>query len=232
MSGFWASMRLYGLVKNLGSTDVILQQSVEILCTVSCAGSKAIRALVSRLDAELVVRRVDIELFQGEVTVRKFVFYIFVSLCASCSFNHGRAIATLNYSGVEHTPGSVAYQIGFTADTDLLGLFESAIGEGLVCALEDDVDFSIGHYIKRSGRGAVEYVKDPVGGHYVSRVMFRETGESEGEENLLTGEALGEVLKTREFIVCSFRVHTTKYKTYFSNPMPVPTSDLLGVLGR
>ncbi|MGE8175472.1 hypothetical protein [Pseudomonas fluorescens] len=60
MSGFRASMRLYGLVKNLGSTDVILQQSVEILCTVSRAGSKAIRAFVSRLDAELMVRTVGL----------------------------------------------------------------------------------------------------------------------------------------------------------------------------
>lgn len=40
-------MRLYGLVKNPGSTDVILRQSVETLCTVSRNGSKAVRALGS-----------------------------------------------------------------------------------------------------------------------------------------------------------------------------------------
>ncbi|UVM52080.1 hypothetical protein LOY38_08615 [Pseudomonas sp. B21-015] len=56
MSGLRATMRLYGLVKNLGSTDDLHRQSVDILCTLDRAGGKAIRAFVSRLDAELMTR--------------------------------------------------------------------------------------------------------------------------------------------------------------------------------
>jgi len=159
--------------------------------------------------------------------MRSFVFCIFVVLCTSCSSNHGRPIATLNYENVDVTPSGNAYQISFTSDVDLLGLFKSKIGEGLVCALEDDLDFSIGHYIKRSGRGAVEFVKGPEGDHYVSRVIFREAGETQGKETILTGHALSEVLNKREFMICTYRVHTTPYKTYFSNNMRVPTADLL-----
>lgn len=56
MSGLRASIRLYGLVKNLGSSDNPNRQPVDILCTVNRMGGKAIRAFVSRLDAELMAR--------------------------------------------------------------------------------------------------------------------------------------------------------------------------------
>ncbi|WP_454846361.1 hypothetical protein [Pseudomonas farris] len=61
MSGLRATMRLYGLVKNLGSTDDRHRQSVDILCTLNRAGGKAIRAFVSRLDAELMTRSRGLE---------------------------------------------------------------------------------------------------------------------------------------------------------------------------
>ncbi|MBV4457292.1 hypothetical protein KVG96_04950 [Pseudomonas sp. COR58] len=61
MSGLRASMRLYGLVKNLGSTDNPHRQAVDILCTVNRTGGNAIRAFVSRLDAELMARSAGLE---------------------------------------------------------------------------------------------------------------------------------------------------------------------------
>ncbi|WP_064616615.1 hypothetical protein [Pseudomonas sp. GR 6-02] len=159
--------------------------------------------------------------------MRNFVFCLFMVLCASCSSKHGRPIATLHYEKVETSPSGNSYQIRFTSDTELLGLFKSKIGEGLVCALEDDLDFSVGHYIKRSGRGTVEFVKDSSGEHYISMILFREAEELQGKETILTGQALREILDKREFMLCTFRVHTTRYKTYFSNVMRVPTADLL-----
>jgi hypothetical protein len=54
-------MRLYGLVKNLGSTDDLHRQSVVILCSLNHTGGKAIRAFVSRLDAELMTRSRGLE---------------------------------------------------------------------------------------------------------------------------------------------------------------------------
>lgn len=61
MSGLRATMRLYGLVKKLGSTDDRHRQRVDILCTLNRTGGKAIRAFVSRLDAELMARSRGLE---------------------------------------------------------------------------------------------------------------------------------------------------------------------------
>jgi hypothetical protein len=56
MSGLRASMRLYGLVKNTGASDDPKRQAVDILCMTQRSGGLAIRAFVSRLDAELMAR--------------------------------------------------------------------------------------------------------------------------------------------------------------------------------
>lgn len=61
MSGLRATMRLYGLVKNSGSSDNPQRQPVDILCTTNSTGGKAIRAFVSRLDAELMTRSAGLD---------------------------------------------------------------------------------------------------------------------------------------------------------------------------
>lgn len=85
-------MRLYGLVKNLGSTDNLYRQSVDILCTVTRTGGKAIRAFVSRLDAELMARTDDLAEYRV-VPLRSFDPTAFIqdqhgwlSLHVSCGF--------------------------------------------------------------------------------------------------------------------------------------------------
>ncbi|PCR95106.1 hypothetical protein CP336_17165 [Pseudomonas fluorescens] len=50
MSGLRASIRLFGLVRNLGSSDNPHRPPVDILCTINPLGGKAIRAFVSCLD--------------------------------------------------------------------------------------------------------------------------------------------------------------------------------------
>jgi hypothetical protein len=156
-----------------------------------------------------------------------FVILFATIFSVSCSTNHGRPTATLHFGTVEITPSGFGFLMTFTSDIDLLALFGPAIGEGLVCALEDDQDFSIGHYLKRSGRGSVRFIDDTTGGHYESKVIFREAGELQGQENILGGKALRDVLVKREFIVCAFRVNTTGNRTYVSNVMHVPASDLV-----
>lgn len=160
--------------------------------------------------------------------MKRFFLIVFTLVfTASCSTDHGRPIATLVYDRVEMTPSGIGFLISFTSDTDILSLFGPAIGEGMVCALEDDHDFSIGHYLKRSGRGSVRFVDDTTGGHYQSKLIFREAGQSPGEETLLSGKALRDVLIKRASMTCAFRVHTTGNRTYLSNPMLVPTADLV-----
>lgn len=54
-SGLKSSLHLYGLVRIVGFSDTLVSTPVEILCA-ACGEGKAIRAFVSRLDAELVAR--------------------------------------------------------------------------------------------------------------------------------------------------------------------------------
>lgn len=56
MSGFKSSMCLYGLVKTEGPGDDPGRERVQILCSPCNNGAKAIRAFLSRLDAELMAR--------------------------------------------------------------------------------------------------------------------------------------------------------------------------------
>ena len=157
---------------------------------------------------------------------------IAILLCSSCSSNHGRQIAVLDFQSVSITPSGSSFFVWFSSDTDLLGLFQSKIGEELVCTLDDDLDFSIGHYQKRYGSGIVEVSENSSKGQYIARVIFRETGDVQGKELILEGDRLRSALRAHPFIVCTFRVNTTKYKTYFSEFMRIPSEDFTRALGR
>ncbi|MBK5528253.1 hypothetical protein JFT86_15040 [Pseudomonas sp. TH06] len=164
--------------------------------------------------------------------MNRFFLALAVLLCCSCSSNHGRPIAALDYKSVSISPSRSSFFISFSSNTDLLGLFQSKIGEGLVCALGDDLDFSIGHYQKLYGNGIVETSESASKGKYIARVIFRETGEVQGKERILDGDALRGALMANDFVVCTFRVNTTKYKTYFSEFMRIPSKDFLKELVR
>jgi hypothetical protein len=145
---------------------------------------------------------------------------------SACSLNHGRPIATLQISKVEQLRNTGIYQIYFASDIDLLGLFKSSIGQGLICSLSDDLDFSQAHHIKQSGFGLVEEVSaEP--GLYRADVIFSESEKSSGGERYLQGDTLAPFLMKKDSIVCLFRVHSTTYTTYFSNVMKVPSKELL-----
>lgn len=159
--------------------------------------------------------------------MRKLCLFFVILMCSACSLNHGKSIATLHYSKVEQLRDTGIYQVYFTSDVAILGLFKSRIGEGLVCSLEDDMDFSQAHRIRRSGFGFVERVVDSPQEIYKADVIFSESESGKGGEKYLQGEALVPLLRGRDYISCVFRVHTTTYKTYFSNLMYVPVGELL-----
>lgn len=155
-----------------------------------------------------------------------FIFFV-ILMCSACSLNHGKPIATLQYSKIEQFRDTSIYQIYFTSDIAILELFKSRIGEGFVCSLEDDMDFSQGHHIRRSGFGFVDKVMDNPQNIYKADVIFSESESGKGGEKYLQGETLTPLLESRDYFSCVFRVHTTTYKTYFSNVMRVPTRELL-----
>ncbi|WP_033064279.1 hypothetical protein [Pseudomonas sp. GM18] len=160
------------------------------------------------------------------------VLLVVIALCASCSLNHGKPIATLIYSDVDELRDTGIYQVRFTSDVALLDLFQSSIGQGLICAVDDDLDFAVAHQIKRSGYGLVERIEGDAVYKYQADVIFRESTGEKGAEIFPEGEALSRWLTNRSYISCVFRVHTTTYKTYFSNVMRVPTVDLVRAIER
>lgn len=159
--------------------------------------------------------------------MRKVLLFLVILMSTACSSNHGKPEATLEYSSVEELRSTGLYQIYFTSDIDVVQLFKSRIGQGLVCALEDDLDFTEAHHIKRSGFGLVEPVAGDLPLQYRANVIFSESESGNGGEKYLEGETLVPLLKQRDFISCVFRVQTTTYKTYFSKIMRVPTAELL-----
>lgn len=159
--------------------------------------------------------------------MQKVLLFLIILMSAACSLNHGKPEANLEYSSVEELRSTGLYQIYFTSDVDVLQLFKSRIGQGLLCALEDDLDFTEAHHIKRSGFGLVEPVAGDLPLRYRANVIFSESESGNGGENYLEDETLIPLLKQREFISCVFRVHTSTYQTYFSKVMRVPTTELL-----
>lgn len=158
--------------------------------------------------------------------MKRLSFFALMLLVSACSLNHGRPIATLKISKVEQFRNTGIYQIYFTSDIELLGLFKSSIGQGLVCSLNDDLDFAQAHHIKQSGFGFVEKVSaEPA--LYRADVIFSESEKSSGGERSLQGDTLAPFLMKRDSIACLFRVHSTTYTTYFSNLMQVPSKELL-----
>ncbi|WP_123534692.1 hypothetical protein [Pseudomonas fluorescens] len=163
-------------------------------------------------------------------SMRRYIALAFL-LCCSCTSNHGRPIAKLDFESISITPSASSFFVRFSSDTDLLTLFQSKIGEELVCALEGDADFSIGHYQRGYGSGIVEFSDNSSKGNYIARVIFRETGAVRGKERILARDELRRALKVNDVVVCVFRVHTTKYETYFSDFMPIPSMDFIRALG-
>ncbi|WP_237142956.1 MULTISPECIES: hypothetical protein [Pseudomonas] len=165
-------------------------------------------------------------------SVRKLSLWGLILACSSCSLDHGRSVATLEYLSVEELRNTGIYQIYFHSSEPVLELFKSRIGEGLVCSLDDDLDFAQAHHIKLSGFGLVELVKDKEQSSYRANMIFTDSEEGKGRESYLEGDTLKPLLLKRDYISCVFRVHTTRYKTYFSTVMHVPTADLLKAINK
>ncbi|QXI16417.1 hypothetical protein [Pseudomonas hamedanensis] len=162
----------------------------------------------------------------------RFFLMLLLLICSACSMNHGKPAAKLSYSGVEELEDTGIYQVRFRADVEILELFKSHISQGLVCAVDDDLDFSVAHQIKRSGFGLVERDERGKENEYKADVIFRESTGKKGAEIFPEGAVLSRWFTKRPFISCVFRAHTTPYKTYFSEIMRVPSADLARAINR
>ncbi len=169
MSGLRASMRLYGLVKNSGSSDNPQRQPVDILCMTNRTGGSAIRAFVSRLDAELMTRSAGLADYRV-IPLRTFDPTAFIdahqgwlTLHVCCGFVAPAGHSLLKDGGLMPMGNSLICSLDeagdFETKQDLVRYFE-----GEVVAAKDEGSASIARLFSRgvrrvhTGRWNAEYV--------------------------------------------------------------------------
>jgi hypothetical protein len=161
-----------------------------------------------------------------------------IALCSACAKDHGKPIASLNYTAITARPGTDLYEVRFTADADLLNLFdasENPIGGRLRCAISDDNDFSVDHVMAQSARGPIERAapaKSEGGFAFIATVFFTETLDNGTSDQTLEAAELNGFLSNKQAIPCKYIVTAYKFKPYYSGTLWVPTMDILREISR
>lgn len=147
-------------------------------------------------------------------------------VCASCAISHGRPIANIEYSNVERYPNRNIYQVSFASDVDIEKLFKSKISQSLLCAFDQNADFSKPQDLKEYGEGWVEPIKPGGGLVFKADLMFYKI-EHSTTYTLMANEDLKAMLARQQSIACRVRINSYSYKVYLSEVMNIPAGDLL-----
>lgn len=170
--------------------------------------------------------------------MKKILIIALIALCSACAKDHGKPIASLNYSSITARPGTDLYDVRFTADADLLNLFdanENPIGSRLRCALSHDKDFSVDHVMALSARGPVERgtaLNREGGFAFIATVFFAETLDNGTSDRTLEGAELNRLLSNKQAIPCKYIMTAYKFKPYYSGTLLIPTMDILREISR
>ncbi len=170
--------------------------------------------------------------------MKKALVIALVALCSACAKDHGKPIASLDYTAITARPGTGLYDVRFTTDVDLLNLFdtnENPIGGRLRCALSDDNDFSVDHVMALSARGPIERgapAKNEDGFAFIATVFFTETLDNGASDRTLEGAELSGLLSNKQAIPCKYIAVAYKFKTYYSGTLLMPTIDIRREIGR
>ncbi|UVM52084.1 hypothetical protein LOY38_08635 [Pseudomonas sp. B21-015] len=156
------------------------------------------------------------------MNIPKFFLLVTVFVLGGCSFNQDKALANLDFSRIARVRDTPVYNLYFSADIDILGSYKSRVGEKLMCALADDVDFNLDHRMKYFAQGAVARDKTQPGFKFVSQIIFNESISAGASERALGVPELKGLLSNKEYVACRFLVSATMTNTYFSNVMYVP----------
>ena len=165
------------------------------------------------------------------MNIPKFLLLAIFFILDGCSFNQDKAIANLDFSRIERVRDTPVYNLYFSADTDILGSYKSRVGEKLMCALADDVDFNLNHRMKYFAQGAVSRDKTQPGFKFVSQIIFNESISAGASERALGTSELKGLLSNKEYVACRFLVSATMISTYFSNVMYVPVVRIQEAMG-
>ncbi|MEO6678011.1 MAG: hypothetical protein ABIO21_11600 [Pseudomonas sp.] len=172
--------------------------------------------------------------------MKNIVLFLLILACASCARDHNKPSANLEFLSVEREGRLPLYDISFSSNIDLQDIYGRGEGLGqasnnLICALENDSDFSVGNTIERSAYGLIE---KSASGHvqgafnYVTRAFLSETRNKGTSRRNLSVDELNSILANKTDIPCKVVITAYGYKPYYSNTMHIPTADLLREINK
>ncbi|MFJ4250438.1 hypothetical protein [Pseudomonas sp. NPDC089741] len=155
----------------------------------------------------------------------------FFLMLVGCAFTQDKPPANLRFSKIERVGDTVLYDLYFSSDLDILGHYKSLIGTGLLCALENDANFSENHEMKNFMDGGVRRSASGTESDFISRMVFSEKIANRSSERDLTPVEIRKILAGKKQVQCKFFASATMIDTYFSNVMYVPVVEILQAVG-
>jgi len=167
----------------------------------------------------------------------RFLMLVLLIGLSACKFN-ARPVANLTFSTFQKV--HAGYMIEFYSDIDIDSLFASAhtrkvVAKKLICALEDDRDFSVEHNMARFFRGGVEFQeavleKSRQKYRYLSDGIFYLSFDNGSQVTKLTEDEVVSLLSNKKEIECKVIMTIFLSRPYYSATMKISAekiSDLL-----
>lgn len=187
--------------------------------------------------------------------MRKALFILIISLCAACT-PHNKPIANIQFSKTTSTEKiyeplqeggepikSRTHTIYFTSNIEILNLFKEenssnpVVSPRLICALENDEDFSVKHRMKRYIYGYID--RDNIATSssaglfdYAIEFNFIEGNDSGSSESNIEKQKLNELLSKKQTVPCKVVMTIYLSAPYYSNTMYIPAEDLLREINK
>lgn len=145
-------------------------------------------------------------------------------------------VAHLSYLGIKAV--GFNYHLKFSSDVPILELFsknkhQRIVFAELVCSLDADNNFEIGHRMRFFAQGGIEFIeKASIAGRtsyiFDSDISFREAPRNElGSDQTLSKEELNQLLNGKISIPCKVRMTVNFSNPYYSETFFVPAKDVL-----
>ncbi|MFK3774299.1 hypothetical protein [Pseudomonas sp. NPDC089406] len=169
---------------------------------------------------------------------RTLLLCLLAVLCSGCERTPPQPKAQLTYLKFERVNLGL-YVITYSSDMDLLNVFDRAAGDGqlatlLTCAVDGDPDFTVEHMIERTLSGVIGISGKTPGPPYIFQTLstFDLNYNEKSSSRPLPLEELSRLLRERDEISCTVSITVFGYKAYYSNPLKIPTRDIIKEVER
>jgi len=172
--------------------------------------------------------------------MKKILLLLLIITCSSCAKDHGKTAADLDFLSIERINDLNLYTIHYSSNINVMDLYGRGIGEGvastkLLCALDNDNDFSVEHTLERSAYGLIYQDSPQTTGkkfNFLTKAFLSETLNLGQSRRDLSISELNRLLSNRETIPCKVVITAYGFKPYYSNSMLLPTADLLREINK